>query len=78
MCPSHHQRWVAAGVVKREHCTPEAMQANDGKWAQVDVEARKAAAIAADIAVAEANGGGAAMSKKVCLCVGMCVSIEFL
>lgn len=58
------QRWVAAQVIKREHSTPAALQAHDGKWASVDVEARIAAAQAADIAVAEANGERKVMSKK--------------
>jgi len=58
------KRWVAAQVIKREHSTPAALQAHDGKWASVDVEARKAAAEAANIAVAEANGERQVMSKK--------------
>ena len=58
------ERWVKAGVIKREHCTPEAMAAGDGKWAKTDDEARKAAAMAADIAVAEASGATKTMSKK--------------
>jgi hypothetical protein len=41
------QRWVAANVIKREHSTPEALHAADGKWASHDDEARKAAAIGA-------------------------------
>ena len=58
------QRWVTAQVIKREHSTPAALQAHDGTWASVDVEARVAAAQAADIAVAEANGERTVMSKK--------------
>jgi len=59
-----HQRWVEAGVIRREHSTPAALHAATGKWPTVDEDARRAAASAADIAVAEAAGQKKVMSKK--------------
>ena len=51
-------------MIKREHSTREALAAANGRWASEDVDARKAATQAADIAVAEAQGARLVMSKK--------------
>jgi len=55
---------VEAGVIRREQSTPAALHAATGKWPTVDEDARRAAASAADIAVAEAAGQKKFMSKK--------------
>jgi hypothetical protein len=63
------QRWVAAHVLKREHTTPQALEAANGKWATVY--------LVASLYVLAAPVHHVCLAACVCVChVSCCASVS--